>query len=835
MTLSASPPSETPKTPETTNRAFLDQIFTDLEPDEQPAVVYVDGAITKSAHWKSLPPGDDCDVHTDRRNWYFTLSTYLPANGTYRRTKAQFHRSFGVCLDDVGTKAAPLERLDACPPSYIIETSAGNLQAGFLFDTPCSDLARVEALLDALTAAGLCDSGAKGPSSRLSRLPCGINGKYQPWQQVKLIECHPDRRYSIQEIAQRLELDLAASGMSGQASTAPPALDAVDVHQPRAAQNPVIAELIQRGLYKRPLGEGKHDITCPWVDEHTDGLDNGTVYFEPSGTYPVGGFRCHHSHGDEKGVQALLQHLGISRPQAKHKDLIRVDPGELHRVVDAAERVLSDSGCYYQRGGLIVQVITDPGTQETRIKPVTANGLTRALSACANWEKFDGRTNRIVPCDPPARHTNVLHDGDTYNHLPVLRGITRQPYLRADGSLMATAGYDDGSAMFGAFDAREFRIPESPTKADAERALAKLQSLLREFSFADDVAKSAALAAILTAAVRPSLPTAPMIHIKAPLIGSGKSYLQSIVSAFAGAGTAAVYSFPTSDDECSKLLLSAFLEGPAVIAFDNLTGDLIPFKSLCSALTSEQLTGRILGVSKVSTVSTRTLLLSSGNNVGPIGDMTRRTLTINLDPQCETPATRQFRYDPLSGVLARRGEFVSYALTIVRAYLQAGAPSVSTPQGQALRPLGSFSDWTRLVRAPLVWLGLPDPADALFERMAEDPHRELLGRFLHAWRAVFGTGEVLVRHIVSKAEESKFYPELAEVVHEIADERGGINRRRLGHWVSRHQDRIVDGMKLVRGTKSGGSERWRLVVMGVSGVSAGAAAESVIDEPMEVL
>ena len=34
-------------------------------------------------------------------------------------------------------------------------------------------------------------------------------------------------------------------------------------------------------MYKQPLGDGKHDITCSWVDEHTNAVDSGTAYFEP--------------------------------------------------------------------------------------------------------------------------------------------------------------------------------------------------------------------------------------------------------------------------------------------------------------------------------------------------------------------------------------------------------------------------------------------------------------------------------------------------------------------------------------------------------------------------
>jgi hypothetical protein len=132
-------------------------------------------------------------------------------------------------------------------------------------------------------------------------------------------------------------------------------------------------------------------------------------------------------------------------------------------------------------------------------------------------------------------------------------------------------------------------------------------------------------------------------------------------------------SFPDSEEECGKLLLALLLKSPAVIEFDDLNTDLLPFDKLKTAITEESISGRILGVSKDATVSTRTLFLSSGNNVGPIKDMCRRVLTINIDPMCATPATRHFkRPNLLNEVRTNRGKFVSDALTIVKAWALAG-------------------------------------------------------------------------------------------------------------------------------------------------------------------
>jgi len=498
----------------------------------------------------------------------------------------------------------------------------------------------------------------------------------------------------------------------------------------------------------------------------------------------------------------------------------------LHRVVDAAERELAAAGRHYQRGGLIASVVTDPGTGETRIQPTSPNALMRALSSCATWERFDARTNDFVVTDPPAKHVNVLFDGEVYVHLPVLRSIARQPYLRPDGSLMSLAGFDAATGMFGAFDERAFRVPAAPDRACAQRAVVELQSLLGEFAFAAPHDKAAALAAMLTAAIRPALAAAPMFHIKAPQIASGKSYLSGLIAAFAGPAKPSAYAFPTNEEECAKLLLSALMEAPPVVVFDNLTTDLLAYKSLCSALTEEFITGRVLGVSKTATVPTTTLFLSSGNNVDAVRDMTRRVLTITLDPACETPATRTFKGDPLVLVQRERERFVSLALTIVRAYIATGC------HAQDLKPLGSYGAWTRLVRCALVWLGQPDPAAAIFSRMAEDPDRETLGRMLVAWKAAFGSSPTAVRdalkHIDYFGTGDTSRTELAELFRDVAELKGEVNRNRLGRWIARHQGRIVNGLKFMRDTPAGGSERWSVkgVTVVLGDVTRG-SAESV--------
>ncbi len=812
---------KTGETAKVSNKEFLQAVFGSELADACPVVISFESNPNNAfgKDWIGKPWKVSADTYpnlSSNMNNYFSLAAFTPDEaGQYRRQKKCFYALYAVMLDDVGTKV-PMDRL-ILSPSWIVETSKDNYQAGYLLRNPLSDGAIADRLMKVIVAAGLCDPGAAGPQARLARLPVAVNGKHTPPFQCNLAKWQPELRYSVQEIVDGLQLESVEIGRSKRSSTRlaqerPSAGDLILI--PRPTENVVLTSLRDRNLYKSPKEGNMHDITCPWVTEHTDELDHGTAYYEPGDLYPIGGFHCFHGHCSERHIRDLLNFLGIDANAARMKPTIRIVPGEISSIVDAAERELAQSNLHYQRGGLIVAVVTDPSTHETRVQEISQQALVRALADVATWERFDGRVGDWARVDPPSRHVAVLFDSTSYAHLPILKGLARQPYLRPDGTLMMVAGYDPSTSMFGVFNAQEFSILENPTPADALVALSLLQDVLREFSFAHETDMAAALAAILTATVRPSLDHAPMIHVRAHMVGSGKSYLCEVITAFATPQRGTPTTFPADDEECRKLLLAELLRAPAVIEFDNLTSDLLSHKSLCTALTSEYTSGRILGVSKTATVSTRTLFLSSGNNVGPIQDMTRRCITINLDPGCEVPATRNFNRPHLvHDVLKERGRYISAALTIVRAWITAGRPSA------ACKPLVGYRDWSEFCQQPLLWLGLPDPTVSVFQAMSEDPQRETLGRLLTAWQSAFGKSSAMVRDVVSYA--AKGHKDLQEVLNDIAEERGEINRRKLGRWIKRHSGCIVEGRRFIRDNGNRSAEAWRVhTVSPVSPVSS---------------
>jgi hypothetical protein len=285
--------------------------------------------------------------------------------------------------------------------------------------------------------------------------------------------------------------------------------------------------------------------------------------------------------------------------------------------------------------------------------------------------------------------------------------------------------------------------------------------------------------------------------------GSGKTYLCELIGAFAGPGRNTKVSYPTTSEEATKVMLSLLLSGPAVIEFDDMATDWTPHGIIKRVLTAEQITDRILGASKTATVSTRTLFLGSGNNVGPVSDLLRRIVTIHLDPRCSTPATLNYKSAPVDKVRQNRGRYVTAVLTIILAWRKAGSPRASVENIVTFG--GSWSDYCR---HPLIWLGQPDPATALLEQVRHDPDAELLGALMIEWQRAFGSYPTTVRRAIEAAETNSG---LRDAMCEFPIvERGEINHSKLGWLLKKNMDRIINGMKFQK-DQAEGRNAWRVV------------------------
>jgi hypothetical protein len=278
-----------------------------------------------------------------------------------------------------------------------------------------------------------------------------------------------------------------------------------------------------------------------------------------------------------------------------------------------------------------------------------------------------------------------------------------------------------------------------------------------------------------------------------------------LIGRFAGPAGNAKVSYPTTSEEATKVILSLLLSSPAVIEFDDMDTDWIPHGTIKRMLTAEHITDRILGISKTAMVSTRTLFLGSGNNVGPIRDLLRRVLTINVDPRCATPATISYKGFPVDKVRQNRGKYVAAVLTIIQAWRKAGLPRA---EADSIVTFGGA--WSDYCRFPLMWLGYPDPATALLEQIRRDPDGDALAGLMSEWYSVFGSIPTTVRKAVEKAGER---PHLKDAMREFpVEERGEINPCKLGWMLRKNANRIVSGFEFQR-SMADGRIAWRVVAV----------------------
>ena len=504
------------------------------------------------------------------------------------------------------------------------------------------------------------------------------------------------------------------------------------------------------------------------------------------------------------------------QPAARRPDSwpqIYVKSGELPRVVNEAEDALLLLGReIYQRGGLVVRpVLTrlkaadDREAQGWRLVPVTQPYLVETLTCAARFLKYDARSKGWVAVNAPDRVAQTYLARQGAWKLPILSGIVHTPFLRTDGSLCEQPGYDPASGLLFKPDRESFPpVPREPSRDDALAALATLEQLLATFPFVAEADRTVALSAILTALDRRAMATAPLHAFTSPTAGTGKSLLVDIVATLAIGQLMPVISHGKTEEELEKQLGAALLAGDVVISLDNCEHRL-ESSFLCQALTQEKLNIRMLGLSRNVETPVNATIFATGNNLTIAGDLIRRTLLCSLNSHCERPELRTFDVDAIKTARSNRGQLIAAALTVLRAWQVA-----QKQEKLSLPPFGSFEQWSRRIREPLVWLDRADPCSTVIRVRDNDPARETLGAVVTQWNEHLGHEQAYTVQDVIKlaALEADFQTALVAV----AGNRTGllVSNDRLGRWLKKVQGKIVNGLCLLQAGNVRGYPFWRL-------------------------
>lgn len=510
---------------------------------------------------------------------------------------------------------------------------------------------------------------------------------------------------------------------------------------------------------------------------------------------------------------------------SQRKVTLNVIAGDFPELCDATETALIDhEPNVFQRSNELVRVMVSraetvhgicrPGGK-TLIAAVDTEHLLDRMNRHIRWQRWSHRKSAWAACNAPRPvATNLLARAGAWRFRSLV-GVVTAPTLRPDGSVIDQPGYDPVTGLL--FVPHGVDFPAIPIRPTHEQGRAALDLLLREvlngFPFAEPHDRSAALSAILTACVRHALRSAPLHAFEAPRAGSGKSLLADVVSLIATGATATVMTFTPDPEELRKRILAVLMQGESVINLDNIEGPLHG-ESLCTVLTGESFSERLLGTNKTATAPTVCTWLATGNNLTLQGDMTRRVIPCQLDPQCERPEERQFSRNLYEWIPKHRPALVVAALTALRAYLVAGRPR------QPIATFGSFEQWSDLVRSALVWLGEADPNQGRARLETTDPIGTRLRGLMLVWYATFKTAPATSKEAVSRAHEkawvdgreTRAYLALHEVLSEhFSDRRGEISPRFLGEFLKRYARRIEHGARFEATGTTQNRTTWRLV------------------------
>jgi len=303
---------------------FYDFVFGELPDDEYPL------GWRASSGRPSFPKELETLIETVARSpvahplYFGTATVYKDPDGKLYNRQKNFAGLYVVVLDDVGTKV-PIEKIpENLTPSYIIESSQGNFQYGYVLKEPVRSLAAAKTLIQLVYESGLSDEGGK-MANKLVRLPDGVNGKKGEKGKfhVKLVE-QTDRYWTPEEllaiIAPKINWDdvlnsraVVMDKMLKKAGAAAYADGAKDYMTAEGIIDPVLEWLNTNNRIINDAGDWV-TIECPWCDEHSDG--NVDAGYSPLGrgekNYFHGrGFHCFHEHCADKTINDFLQHIHL--------------------------------------------------------------------------------------------------------------------------------------------------------------------------------------------------------------------------------------------------------------------------------------------------------------------------------------------------------------------------------------------------------------------------------------------------------------------------------------------------------------------------------------------
>lgn len=506
-------------------------------------------------------------------------------------------------------------------------------------------------------------------------------------------------------------------------------------------------------------------------------------------------------------------HGGCRYQLHREMETVEIMAGGMGEAARRTSEMLKADGGFFARGGGVV--VPD---QRGAVYTPGLHGLKQLVEERVSLKKYDGRTEKLKACDCPDDLVKRIQDTRSMRVLPELTAIATAPLMTQTGRILDQPGYDEqtGLLLINSGEVEWPRIPLEPGRVEVLEALALLWAPFRLFPYSNVVSRGVMLAALLTAVTRRGFTKTPGFVFSAPTAGSGKSRLGECVVELAGAAVAPT-TFPRDEAEMKKTLVALARAGAPAVFFDNMSG-LIGSDALNSLITSGEINNRLLSSNDMSgNLALPAILVFTGNNVAPHGDMSRRLLTCYIDPEEEKPYTRKFPFDPLHETRTGKREMTTAALTILAGWMNTkpGAGSI-----------GSFEDWDRIIRGAVLWAGemereakgedavdFGDPLQSIIDSAESDEEAETLNEILQTWFSVLGTDSVTSAELIgamNKARQSDLNGGSLVEVGRVLSEAMPLARtaKSLGRHLKGWSNRVVGGLRLRSVRDGGNSLRW---------------------------
>ena len=185
-----------------TNAEFLGAVFGAVKADERMWVtMFSTPPNSARGEWRGGDAKTSEDVpDADRVNAYFSVAALRVIDGIVNRDKTHFGRLCSVVTDD-----SPVD--DGA--SWVLETSEGNFQNGYILANDITDCGVAERLHKELARAKAVKADTSGNNPvRYVRLPVGTNTKCDPPFANQLRVWQPEVVFALEDVCERLGLDI---------------------------------------------------------------------------------------------------------------------------------------------------------------------------------------------------------------------------------------------------------------------------------------------------------------------------------------------------------------------------------------------------------------------------------------------------------------------------------------------------------------------------------------------------------------------------------------------------------------------------------------------------